>query len=105
MVSQSWMIVAKTSHRTGMGVAVLSIFIRSIFRLAAFAQGSRSALAYDEVAFMALEGTMMVLATVCLTIFHPGLCFGGQWNRPSSVFSKSHRHRRLSGGPNHGGWA
>lgn len=39
---------------------------------------------------MFLEGAMVVVATVCLTIFHPGLCFDGQWDRPALRLPKSH---------------
>jgi hypothetical protein len=28
---------------------------------------------------MILEGGMIVVATVCLTIFHPGHCLGVSW--------------------------
>jgi hypothetical protein len=28
---------------------------------------------------MILEGAMMILATSCLSVFHPGRCLGDQW--------------------------
>jgi len=28
---------------------------------------------------MILEGAMMILATSCLCVFHPGRCLGDQW--------------------------
>jgi hypothetical protein len=28
---------------------------------------------------MILEGAMIILATLCLTVFHPGRCLGKYW--------------------------
>ena len=28
---------------------------------------------------MILEGAMMIVTVTVLTIFHPGVCFGGEW--------------------------
>jgi len=30
---------------------------------------------------MVLEGAMVIIAVLSLTIFHPGVCFGGLWGR------------------------
>ncbi|OOO05032.1 RTA-like protein [Aspergillus oryzae] len=46
----------------GLAIATLTIFIRSIFRVAELNGGFSSDLANDEVAFMILEGAMMVIA-------------------------------------------
>jgi hypothetical protein len=36
-------------------------------------------LANNEVVFEVLEGPMIMVAVIALTVFHPGLCFGGMW--------------------------
>ncbi|PYH70661.1 RTA1 domain-containing protein [Aspergillus vadensis CBS 113365] len=63
----------------GLSLATITIFIRSVFRVAELKGGFHSKLANDEVKFMVLEGAMIVLATSALTVLHPGLCFGGLW--------------------------
>ncbi|KAF7166912.1 hypothetical protein CNMCM5623_000449 [Aspergillus felis] len=67
----------------GLTVATLAIFVRSIFRVAELREGFDGPLANDEVTFMILEGAMMVIASLCLTVLHPGYCFGGYWDQTS----------------------
>ncbi|GIK00908.1 hypothetical protein Aspvir_004938 [Aspergillus viridinutans] len=67
----------------GLTVATFAIFVRSIFRVAELREGFNGPLANDEVTFMILEGAMMVIATLCLTVLHPGYCFGGYWDQTS----------------------
>ncbi|KAF4957781.1 hypothetical protein FSARC_11190 [Fusarium sarcochroum] len=62
-----------------LSTATLLILIRTAYRVAELSEGYQSKIANDEVAFMLLEGTMIVIATACLAIGHPGACFGGQW--------------------------
>ncbi|TKA67984.1 hypothetical protein B0A49_07640 [Cryomyces minteri] len=62
-----------------LGVATLAIFARSVFRVAEPSQGFHGALANQEATFMVLEGGMIVVAVGALTIFHPGIAFGGRW--------------------------
>jgi RTA1 like protein len=37
-------------------------------------------LANNEISFMTLEGAVIVTASLCLTIIHPGVCFMGAWS-------------------------
>ncbi|XRM40785.1 phospholipid-translocating ATPase rsb1 [Aspergillus tubingensis] len=62
-----------------LSLATITIFIRSVFRVAELKGGFHSKLANDEVDFMVLEGAMIVLATSAMTVMHPGFCFGGLW--------------------------
>jgi hypothetical protein len=75
--------VYKYLTTVGLTVATLAIFVRSIFRVAELREGFNGPLANDEVTFMILEGAMMVIATLCLTVLHPGYCFGGYWDQTS----------------------
>ena len=60
-------------------LATVFIYARSVYRVAELSQGFNGSLANNEVSFMVLEGAMCILATICLTVFHPGLAFQGAW--------------------------
>lgn len=62
------------------GVAVVLIFIRSVYRVAELQQGFNGPIANDEVSFMILEGPMIFLAVLVMTVLHPGIGFGGKWS-------------------------
>ncbi|GMG10674.1 unnamed protein product [Aspergillus oryzae] len=51
--------------------------------------GFSSDLANDEVAFMILEGAMMVIACACMSAFHPGYSLVGDWKELVSPSAKS----------------
>lgn len=70
-------------------MAVITIFVRSCFRVAELSGGFGGDLANDEVTFMVLEGAMVAVAAVALTIGHPGFVFGRYWKlkRTAEVFS------------------
>ena len=57
-------------------LAAVFIFVRSVFRCAELSGGFDGPLANEEVTFMVLEGTMIALACILLTVFHPGLVVG-----------------------------
>jgi hypothetical protein len=63
-------------------IASITIWIRCIFRVAELSNGFNSALANNEIAFMVLEGAMIIIACLCLTAFHPGLCLDIAWKLP-----------------------
>lgn len=63
--------------------AWITIFIRCIYRIIEFAGGWRNSIMQNETDFIILEGAMIVAATFCQTIFHPG------WGFPAL----SSRHR------------
>ncbi|KAL8890481.1 MAG: hypothetical protein Q9192_005865 [Flavoplaca navasiana] len=65
---------------TSLSIATLCIYIRSIFRVAELQEGFNGHLANDEVTFMILEGAMVAIASIALTLPHPGMVFGQNWN-------------------------
>lgn len=73
-----------------LGIATLTIFVRSVFRCAELSDGFDGSLANDEVTFMVLEGAMISIAVICLTAFHPGLIWKGEWRE----LAKSMRTRK-----------
>lgn len=62
-----------------LGLATLTVVVRSVFRCAELAEGFRGKLANQQVIFMVLEGAMIVIAVGILTIWHPGLAFHERW--------------------------
>ncbi|GME79239.1 unnamed protein product [Ambrosiozyma monospora] len=57
-------------------VAVLLVFIRSIYRLIELIEGFTGTLASVEIYFMLLEALMIVLAVTILTVAYPGFVYG-----------------------------
>jgi hypothetical protein len=56
-------------------IAFVGIFIRCIYRIPELSGGWRSELMRKEVDFIVLEGVMIVVSVLMLTVFHPGYCF------------------------------
>lgn len=54
------------------------IFIRSVYRVAELQQGFKGPIANNEVSFMILEGPMVFLAVLAMTVLHPDIAFGGK---------------------------
>ncbi|KAF2022779.1 RTA1-domain-containing protein [Setomelanomma holmii] len=78
-------------------VATVAILVRSIFRVAELWQGFAGQLWNDEIDFMVLDGGMMSLAVLLLTVFHPGPAFGEQWHAANWTFrSKPHQESKPS---------
>lgn len=61
-------------------VATVAILVRSLFRCVELKDGFGGKLANEEVPFMILEGGMISIAAIALTIWHPGWVLGkGKW--------------------------
>lgn len=66
--------------------------IRCIYRVIELCEGFDGKLANEEVPFDILEGPMIIIATLMLTVFHPGIVFrGGYWEASSWVIRTSKR--------------
>jgi RTA1 like protein len=77
-----------TDRLLALGFTTLLILIRSSFRVAELSEGFGSALANNEVTFMVLEGGMVALAVILLTVMHPGVVFGRKgWKEAGWSFS------------------
>lgn len=59
----------------GLFLAYLTIFTRCIFRIGEMANGWGNSIMQDETDFIVLDGVMITIATLCLTVCHPGLVF------------------------------
>lgn len=61
-------------------LATVAILARSIFRAAELWEGFSGKLWNSETDFLILDGAMVALAVILLSVLHPGLAFGGQWH-------------------------
>jgi len=61
-----------------LGTATIAIFISSVFRLAELSKGFYWPLDDQVGTYMVLEGVMIWLAGISLTVFHPGVSFRGK---------------------------
>lgn len=59
-------------------IATIAILIRSSFRIAELTGGFHGKLWNNEVAFMCLDGSMVTIATILLTVFNYGMVFPGR---------------------------
>ncbi|OAP54313.1 hypothetical protein AYL99_11414 [Fonsecaea erecta] len=59
----------------GFIITYVAIVIRCIYRIVEMAGGWASPVMQFEPAFIALDGCMVVIATLVQTAFHPGFCF------------------------------
>ena len=78
----SWLfVVCQLTLRNcaGMAVATLAIFIRSCFRIAELQGGFGGKLANQQISFIILEGAMIAISALALTIAHPGFVFKRFW--------------------------
>lgn len=83
-------------------LATVAILVRSIFRVAELWQGFAGELWNDELDFMVLDGGMMSLAVLLLTVFHPGPAFGEQWHAANwSLRSNHQQESKQSREPKH----
>lgn len=71
-----------SSFLVGLSVATVTIFARSIYRCVELSGGFHGELfVSDEALFMVMEGAMICIAAICLTLLHPALCFQHLWQQ------------------------
>lgn len=79
----------KLTNITALFGATGLLFVRTVFRSVELSEGFAGKLANQEVEFMILDGVMVILASISLTIFHPGVGFHGRWNEAGFKFRLS----------------
>ncbi|KAH7369602.1 RTA1 like protein-domain-containing protein [Rhexocercosporidium sp. MPI-PUGE-AT-0058] len=57
-------------------LATVCLFVRTIFRSVELSEGFSGKLANNETQFIVLDGVMVTLACLCLTLMHPGIGIG-----------------------------
>jgi hypothetical protein len=76
------------------GLAFITIFIRSVYRIPEMSGGWGGPLMQDELDFMILEGGMVAIAAIAMTVAHPGIFFPGMKTniRSSKTRSKEEKN-------------
>ncbi|KAK5027392.1 RTA1 like protein [Exophiala sideris] len=64
-----------------LAIATVAILIRCSFRVAELSKGFGSSIANNQVEFMVLDGAMMSIAVMVLTLGHPGPALGNMWQQ------------------------
>lgn len=75
-----------------MQIALAIILIRTIARLVQLASGLNSALSQSQVYVVVLDGALVLLAAIFLTLAPPGPAFGRAWGATSPSDRKARRH-------------
>lgn len=76
--SEASALLKKTSFRyfvLAVFIAYLSIFARCVYRIPELTGGWRNEIMRNEPEFIILEGVMITISVLVLTVFHPGFCF------------------------------
>lgn len=76
----------------GIQFALTFILIRTVARLVQLCSGLDSALSQSPIFIPVLDGVLVLLATIFLTIVPPGPSFGRAWGATSPSQKKSRRH-------------
>ncbi|OAP55716.1 hypothetical protein AYL99_09868 [Fonsecaea erecta] len=74
-------------------IATVAILVRCCFRVAELSRGFSSALANNEVLFMVLDGAMMALTVLALSVGHPGPALGVMWAQGGFELRRRQRSR------------
>ncbi|CZT46386.1 related to phospholipid-translocating ATPase [Rhynchosporium secalis] len=56
-------------------IAYWTVFFRCVYRIAEMVGGWANPIMRDEISFIIMEGVMIVVAVLVMTLFHPGYCF------------------------------
>jgi hypothetical protein len=80
------------SFMAAIALAYITIFARCVYRIPELTGGWGNSLMRSEVDFIVLEGVMIVLAVLALTVCHPGFCFPALGN----TIGKNKRSKSLS---------
>lgn len=71
------------------GICTIAILIRCSFRVAELSRGFGGSIANNEVLFMVLDGMMMAIVIILLTVAHPGIILGPMWKAGGFRLRKS----------------
>lgn len=71
------------------GICTIAILIRCSFRVAELSKGFNGSIANNEVEFMVLDGMLMSIVIILLTVAHPGIILGPMWQAGGFHLRKS----------------
>jgi hypothetical protein len=67
-------------------LATATLFVRTVFRAIELSEGFGGKLANNQLQFMILDGAMVIIASICMTVMHPGFGFEKRWNEAKFSF-------------------
>ncbi|KUI72674.1 Sphingoid long-chain base transporter RSB1 [Cytospora mali] len=76
----------------GIQVALVLILTRTAARMAQLLSGLDSTFSQSQVYLVVLDGILVLLAAIILTIFTPGTAFGRAWGMTSPAKKRARRH-------------
>jgi hypothetical protein len=79
-------------------VATLAILARSIFRAMELWGGFEGELWNNETEFLILDGAMIALAVLLLSVLHPGPAFGAEWHAANWSLRSKKGSKNVEGG-------
>ena len=59
----------------GIFTASIAVYVRCIYRIAELAGGWKNKIMQDEISFYILDGAMVAIAVICLTVAYPGFWY------------------------------
>ena len=62
-----------------LSIATLAMLTRCTFRIAELSSGFKGEIWYNEVDYMAMEGAMIALCVILMTVGHPGIYLAAQY--------------------------
>jgi hypothetical protein len=87
-----------TWFQYALSVAIVLIFVRSVYRVAELQQGFNGPIANNQVSFMILEGPMIFSAVLVMTVMHPGIAFGDSLRSAAWSITQSRESARITTG-------
>lgn len=75
----------------GLALAFVTVFTRCVYRIAEMAGGWSNPIMQNQTEFIVLDSVMVMIATLALTVFHPGYCFPRLSNSFSSVEERTEK--------------
>jgi len=79
-------------------VATLAILARSVFRAMELWEGFEGELWNNETDFLVLDGAMVALSVLLLSVLHPGPAFGQEWHAANWSLRSVKGAKREEGG-------
>jgi hypothetical protein len=79
-------ILTATNGNAALFLATATLFVRTVFRAIELSEGFGGKLANNQLQFMILDGAMVIIACICMTVMHPGFGFEKRWNEARFSF-------------------
>jgi hypothetical protein len=79
-------ILSTPNSNAALFLATATLFVRTVFRAIELSEGFEGKLANNQLQFMILDGAMVIIASICMTVMHPGFGFEKRWNEAKFSF-------------------